>query len=1121
MDLKKYQNSLGKKINLKKISFITLNSSSFNTNKIKVDKLNNSQQIEVVKSKKEKNKIHINIYKTPFKLGNNNIFPKNNIRSNYIAKAPNNNLTKDSSLLSNSLYDQIDLGRKAINEISFKFNSKLKKALKIKIKSKEKTPYKNSLNNQDNKENYHTNIINNKTKNIYKIHKIKTRNNFQKNNNNSFNKYSFFRNNNLFKSKENINNISLRLFKKETISSKNKLKKRLLYTPKKKTDINNKNFYLKIGSKTIQQNARKMNKYLLTSQNSESRFYTNKTFFPRENTNDIVDPKKTISFYTKEDLRNINISIINTIKNSNISKNTNIPSTKKAQTPIHNFLYHEINSILTPEIIISESKGIVSSKCPLGHITNFKFAEFYQKFRAIPDFNNNNNNFSNTSLIVCLICKSSNNSLLNFFCEKCYNFICTNCIYHHQKKFGHKILSIRNINIICFSHNKKYNSFCFDCNKNSCELCHISNEKRNHNYKTFDEILSRYKKEEKSIAIIQKEIRNQSKILNNFLERYKEDLKNTEHYEILKSYLEEYINYFRNILQLKEKFISKYNYNPNNYYNIMNVLNLSLPLFYDYKNEKLFKLSRTNDIYDKYLIINDFINYVNNNSIKIFEGNQNYKKFITNININKIVRTIKPSKILYLNNDNIDNIYKNNYPKLILDLECNGYFLLLKDHEFDIYNKDLIRVKNYNVINIFGNSYNEIIIGAKILENKNMAVFNYKKILIIKFRYDFLSYEIINEFELKINGICNRFNDFGFDDETFEIKNPLINNILDINNSEIVSFGFRIEEKYIGTIWQKNKREESQILDINSNNNSIFNIISVLKYNENKFAILEKNNDIYFNVKIYTYETPYGPENDDNPQSPNQEIEESSNNLNLNLIKQNQENLYNKTNSDEKMKNKNINGNNYEKDENVSNEDSEENSDEIIQEIKINAEKREEEYIELEKKQKQYKMEKEDIIIIKKKIFNEVFNLEKIKSKTNQDLSSTLSLIKINEKIFSFLDNENIILINFETCSVIYKINYGFNKTPIYLDKTPNDNLLFKEKNKIISYHINKNDLKRIYLPVFEYNEKRKNISKWCLISGSDTEDFINKAKIIDNRFMISLFEFRIEKWNLNQEYLN
>ena len=117
MDLKKYKNTLGKKINLKKNSYAVQNSSnSLNQNKIRVNKLNNSQQI------KEKNRIQINIYKKPFKLtdGNNNNLQQNKIKNGYITKASNNNRTKDISLSSNSLYDTIDLGRNAINKISIK-----------------------------------------------------------------------------------------------------------------------------------------------------------------------------------------------------------------------------------------------------------------------------------------------------------------------------------------------------------------------------------------------------------------------------------------------------------------------------------------------------------------------------------------------------------------------------------------------------------------------------------------------------------------------------------------------------------------------------------------------------------------------------------------------------------------------------------------------------------------------------------------------------------------------------------------------------------------------------------------------------------------------------------------
>ena len=1129
MNVRKYQYNIEKNKRIKKCSYLqTQNSYNKNSKqKIKENQLNNSLPLNNLKSinnriykDKEKKKIQINIYNKPFKIANGDNTNKNNIRSNYIAILSKNK-NKDFSLinLSNELYNTIDLGRNAINNII-----NLKKETNIKLN--EKTPDKKKLlNNQDNKENYHTNILKTNQKFFYKT---KTTNNLNNkktnkiidNTNNENYKYLFSnRNDNVLKSsyttKENINNISQRLFKKLTISSKSKTKKTILYTPKKDVNINNK--YSKLRTKTVQRSAKKLVKDLLTSQNSQSRFYINKLLSSKEENfvkNKSKNKRGSIHNkinYAYNNIKQINdISELNKIKNSELNNkkeicninndkkiNTDINDNKinKNKKDIHNYLYHKINSILSLEIIINESKGIISTKCPSGHITNYSLNDFYLKYHAIPD---------NNTQLICFICKLMNNYSNIFYCKKCCNFLCNKCILKHgEKNLGHNIISLQNINTYCSEHNKKYNSFCFDCNKNCCELCHFSNEKKNHRYKNFYDILLQFKKEEKSIIYIQNEIRNQIRTLNNFIERYEEDIKNNEHSEILRGYFNEYIDYFRNILKLKEKFISKYNFNENNYYNLMNVLNLSLPVLYDYNKESLYKLSRTNFIYDKFLIINDFINFINDNSINIFEGNQNYKKYITNLKQIKLLRSIKPSKYLNLisDNENENNIInKNKYPKQILDLEYNGYFLLLKDHDFDIYDKDLIFIKNFNFSNMFGNSYNEVIIGAKILENKNMAIFNYKNLLIIKFNFDFSSFEIKNKYEMKINGICNGLNNFGFDDETYEIQNPLINNIIDINQNELISFGIRFEERYIGAIWQKNKKCETQILDINSaNKEEIFNIKSVLKYNENRFAILEKNNDIYYNVKIYSYESPYNNKEESIYQFQSKEIEEIKNDSTINL--------YNNINniSNNYIKNKPTNGNNYEKDEKLSSEDdSEENVDEILQEMKYNAIKKEEEYLNSIKK------DREDIIIIKSKIFKEIFNLEKIKYKSNN--SDSIPLIKINDKLFSFLDNENIIIVNFETCLMVSKINYGLNNL-IYIDKTPNDNLLFKEKNKIISYHIKKNDLIKINLPVFEYNSKGKYISKWYLISGND--EFIHKAKIINNNFMICLMEFRMEKWNL------
>ena len=431
----------------------------------------------------------------------------------------------------------------------------------------------------------------------------------------------------------------------------------------------------------------------------------------------------------------------------------------------------------------------------MGHLKKFKFSEFYDKFRAIPEFNVS---------LLCFVCKKNNN-LNNFFCGKCFNFLCHICQGNHGNDFGHQIISIQNINTYCSFHNKKYIVFCYDCNKNCCELCH-SIETKNHKFKTFKDILIDFKKEGKSITHIKNEIQNQLKLLNEFKNRYKKDLKIFENNEVIEEYFDEYISYFRHLLKLKEKLISKYSYNSNNYYNMMNVLNLSLPIFYNYKAENLFQLSPSNELYDKYKKINKIISFINDNSIKIFEGRQNLNKYNSNINKAKVYRTIKPSKVLDINyiehkkGTNYNNINNDKYPKQILDLKYNGYFLLIKDKSFDVYDKDLNLIKNYNMIKKFGDAYNEVIIGAELLNNKNVAIYNYKKLLILQFSFDFLNYEEINEYDIKINNIKSyiKYNIFGFNDEG-DTKNYIsfINKIIDINKNEILSFGIRLGEEYL------------------------------------------------------------------------------------------------------------------------------------------------------------------------------------------------------------------------------------------------------------------------------------------------------------------------------------
>ena len=64
---------------------------------------------------------------------------------------------------------------------------------------------------------------------------------------------------------------------------------------------------------------------------------------------------------------------------------------------------------------------------------------------------------------------------------------------------------------------------------------------------------------------------------------------------------------------------------------------------------------------------------------------------------------------------------------------------------------------------------------------------------------------------INIKGFYNGFNNFGFED-TYEESNynSFINNIIDINENEILSFGTRLGERYIASIWDRNKYYDRQ-----------------------------------------------------------------------------------------------------------------------------------------------------------------------------------------------------------------------------------------------------------------------------------------------------------------------
>ena len=87
----------------------------------------------------------------------------------------------------------------------------------------------------------------------------------------------------------------------------------------------------------------------------------------------------------------------------------------------------------------------------------------------------------------CFICKEFTRENNYFYCYECNNYYCNICKNKHMEelKNSNLIINSNEKNIICQSHNKKYDKYCFKCKINLCELCENHN---NHYVELFKDI---------------------------------------------------------------------------------------------------------------------------------------------------------------------------------------------------------------------------------------------------------------------------------------------------------------------------------------------------------------------------------------------------------------------------------------------------------------------------------------------------------------------------------------------------------------------------------------------------------------------------------------------------------
>ena len=500
------QNLLQSKILSNKNNFIKYKTNIILNKSKRSNILNNTLSTSISTNINKNNNIYKNkpINKNQINLQKNVKINKKQLLSQNIS-----NITKINDSLkiaSKELFNKAKKGRNAINIKGFKHMNSLKDNIdkkrsgniikitnlnrtldKATVRKRQYTPHIKKMQNSKITEDRKNKMKN--SKDNLSPYQIKVKKNDNLNNYVHTKKYLSVKQ--IIKTKKYINEISQRLYSKETVSSKNKMRKTIIYTPRKKLNsINNTNHnhFHNLIKKSKTCIIKRKSKLLLTSQNTESRFYTSKTLSPpkfiirqqrfqrgssiKENIdfalhnlhnitscknlfNNISSIKQETNNDNKENSNMINStnnmlninhsnSILNSI-NINQSQYSTVEASKskgglisklihsckqyKNDACIHNYLYHNINSPLSLEIIISESKGIIYTKCPSGHIKKYKFCDFYNKFRAIPELN---------SSLNCFICKRLNN-LNNYFCGSCLNFLCSNCGSRYYCCYDHFI----------------------------------------------------------------------------------------------------------------------------------------------------------------------------------------------------------------------------------------------------------------------------------------------------------------------------------------------------------------------------------------------------------------------------------------------------------------------------------------------------------------------------------------------------------------------------------------------------------------------------------------------------------------------------------------------------------
>ena len=457
------------------------------------------------------------------------------------------------------------------------------------------------------------------------------------------------------------------------------------------------------------------------------------------------------------------------------------------------------------------------------------------------------------------------------YCKECKSYICHYCLNNNSHNDKHFIISLKDIGLFCFGHNKKYKYSCSKCNKNICETCYKKFHKK-HNYifdlnsldiKDYDFIKEGYIQKPKNINQTYQDLKFAKKYTNevsdknkikNFIAKMNEIERNfisfeTSNYLLYLIVLKLYFKFFKNnqkedIVPFELENNLKCFFSYDNYYSF----------YYDYRYEiyETIKSSRKLTQKEK-----EYKNYTQSSlkyCISPFTASPNAKISIFSKNIGELywkndygrfekydVKLLLKNKLLFIFiviisnkvDEDLDDDDDYNY------YECEEAFYYLIDTQSleDKSEKDPDGLKN--IFDICEYKKN-IIIGINSKEIKIFDFQNYKFTQINKMDYDEpLSFDIL----VKINSLPNNKILAATKYGRVLLLSVQNNNQLILEKKYILKYGI------ISDVLILQNLEEAILLDKRKYRNEYFNLEQASKYVNINPCKLIFNNYNNFQVK--------------------------------------------------------------------------------------------------------------------------------------------------------------------------------------------------------------------------------------------------------------------------------